>query len=79
MNEFDRLKAKFASNEWANNACLIDSKSRYYRGHCFDDNGRCCKHIKPYPGDDPDDQNTMGCEFGEENCPYVKKKERENG
>ena len=60
MNEFDRLKAKFASNEWANNACLIDNRSRYYRGHCFDDNGRYCKHIKSYSGDDPDDQNTNG-------------------
>ena len=76
MNEFDRLKAKYASNEWANNACLIDNRSRYNRGHCLDDNGRCCKHIKPHSSDDPDDQNTMGCEFGEENCPYLKEDNR---
>lgn len=71
MNEFDRVKAKFASNEWANNACLIDNRSRYYRGHCFDDNGRCCKHIKPSPEDKLGDECTMSCELGEEKCPYV--------
>ena len=53
-------------------------KEKFYRGHCVNDEGKCCKHIKPYPGDDPDDQNTMGCCLGENNCPYVEEDDNEH-
>lgn len=37
---------------------------------CVLDNGRCCKYIQAEPDDDPGDQNTMSCIYGETNCPF---------
>lgn len=37
---------------------------------CVSDNGRCCKYLQAAPGDDPNDENTLSCIYGEQNCPY---------
>ena len=53
------------------------SKNEFYRGHCINDKGEPCPHIKGARDDTPCDEVTMGCEYGDKNCPYVKEDDNE--
>lgn len=48
------------------------SKNEFYRGHCVNDKGEACPHIKASLNDAWGREVTMCCEYGEVDCPYVK-------
>lgn len=48
------------------------SKNELCRGHCINDKGEPCPHIKPARDDAWCREVTMVCEYGEKNCPFVK-------